>query len=154
MAATIMRSTISKIYRIKEDFPQFNFKFGRDFFWSSVDNTIYYTNNKDQSVLLLHELSHALLGHNKYLYDIELISMERQAWDYAKLLAPKYGLEITDQFIQTHLETYREWIHLRSTCPSCSATGIQDKLSYKCIACKQNWVVNDARDCNLKRYTK
>lgn len=150
-----MQSTILEICKIKEDYPQFNFKFGKDFFWSSVDNTIFFTNDTEQSPLLLHELSHALLGHNNFCYDIELIAMERQAWDHAKYLAINYGLDITDQFIQTHLETYREWIHLRSTCPNCKATGVQDdKLSYKCLACKWSWAVNDARECKLRRYVK
>lgn len=150
-----MQSTTLEIYRVKEDYPQFNFELGEDFLWSSADNTIYYTKNKNQSILLLHELSHALLNHNKFCYDIELISMERQAWDYARCLALNYQVNITDQFIQTHLETYREWIHLRSTCPNCKATGLQDdRRSYRCLACKRSWGVNDARECKLRRYVK
>jgi tRNA(Ile2) C34 agmatinyltransferase TiaS len=102
---------------------------------------------------LLHELSHGLLNHADYNYDIELIAMECKAWDKVGELAKKYEIVINDNIIQLTLDTYRDWLHSRSTCPSCKATGIQDgKKSYSCLACGYKWRVNEARICALRRY--
>jgi len=151
-----MHSTTLKICKLEEDYPQFNFKPSDNFFWSFKENTIFYVEDaKNQFILALHELSHALLKHNNFNYDVELISMERQAWDYAKDIALKYEINIPDQFIQSNLDSYRNWMHMRSTCINCKAIGVQcSRYSYKCPACKQTWKVNDARECNLKRYSK
>lgn len=151
-----MPSTTLKICNLKKDYPQFKFEQSDNFFWSSAENTIFYCEEIDNRlVLLLHELSHALLGHDDYLYDIELITKERQAWDYAKTLAKKYQINIDNQIIQSNLDSYRDWIHQRSTCPKCRAIGVQsEKCTYKCPVCKQSWQVNEARNCKLRRYIK
>jgi len=149
-----MPSTISVLSRLKSNYPQFSFKLGDDFLWSSSDNTIYYDNiAENQSVFLLHELSHALLGHISYTHDIQLITMERQAWDYTVKLAPKYNVTISDDMVQSTLDSYRDWLHARSTCPNCKATGVQTKkFTYVCPACSHKWQVNEARTCALRRY--
>lgn len=149
-----MQSTISILKQLKSDFPQFSFKKGEKFLWSSSDNTIYYGSiAHSQLIFTLHELSHALLGHSNYNQDIQLITMERQAWDHTKGLAKKYGIKVSDDIIQSTLDSYRDWLHSRSKCPNCSATGVQvDKNGYKCLACTNKWRVNEARTCALKRY--
>ena len=154
MDAITMPSTTSILSQLKIDYPQFSFKKGDDFLWSSSDNTIYYdgtTNNR--SIFLLHELSHAILGHTSYDRDIQLIAIERQAWDHTAGLAPLYGVIIPDDIVQSTLDGYRDWLHSRSTCPKCQATGMQiDRYTYKCPACGHNWRVNEARTCALRRY--
>src|SRR5680860_138720 len=154
MDVIIMPSTTSVLSRLKNNYPQFSFKLGDDFLWSSSDNTIYYDNiAENQSVFLLHELSHALLGHISYTHDIQLITMERQAWDYTVKLAPKYNVTISDDMVQSTLDSYRDWLHARSTCPNCKATGAQTKkFTYVCSACSHKWQVNEARTCALRRY--
>jgi len=149
-----MQSTTSVLSQLKNNYPQFSFKLGTNFLWSPSDNTIYYDKSIDyRPVFLLHELAHALLGHNSYDRDIQLITMERQAWDYTKELAPPYGIIIPDDIIQSNLDSYRDWIHDRSTCPNCKATGIQtEKFVYSCPACSHQWRVNEARTCALRRY--
>ena len=149
-----MPLTISTLQNLKNRYPQFKFVPSKDFIWSSSDNTIYYDNKSpDLSLLLLHELSHALLGHNQYDRDIQLITMERQAWDYTIELAPSFGLEIPDNLAQSTLDSYRNWLHSRSICPKCQATGMQtDKRQYSCPVCGYNWRVNEARTCALRRY--
>jgi len=150
-----MLSTISLIKNLKIDFPQFIFKRSSCFLWSHSDNTIYYTDEKDDFRLLFHELSHALLNHTDYERDIELIAIEREAWDKTKEIALKYAVVITDDYIQSNLDTYRNWMHERSTCPKCNASGVQTKKhDYKCLACGQQWHVNDAKTCALRRYSK
>ena len=151
-----MPSTASVLSQLKNNYPQFTFELGDNFLWSSSNNTIYYDKTSDnQPIFLLHELSHALLGHASYNRDIELITMERQAWDHTIKLAPQYGVTISDDVVQSTLDSYRDWIHERSTCPSCQATGLQiEKHIYMCPACNRQWRVNEARTCALRRYKK
>ena len=105
---------------------------------------------------LLHEIAHAKLGHKNYQYDVQLIEMERSAWEYAvDTLAPKYGLALSmdDDNVQDSLDSYRDWLHKRSLCPQCGAVGLQGtSSSYKCINCHSEWRVNQAKSCQLKRY--
>ncbi len=149
-----MPSTASILEKIKSDHPQFIFKPGQDFMWSSSENTIYYDTSIDnQPVYLLHELSHALLGHSYYDRDIELISMERQAWDYTVKLGPSYGIDVANDIVQTNLDSYRNWMHERSICPECESSGLQIKKNiYTCPCCNHAWKVNEARACALRRY--
>jgi hypothetical protein len=150
-----MLSTTTLLSRLKDNYPQFSFKPGDDFLWSSSDNTIYYNNKIDnQSVFLLHELSHALLNHISYTSDIQLITMERQAWDYTLELASSYNITIPDRIIQSTLDSYRKWLHLRSLCPNCKTVGVQTKeQTYHCVACQHKWKTNEARTCALRRYS-
>lgn len=149
-----MQSTTSVLLQLKNNYPQFSFKIGDNFLWSPSDSTIYYDKSIDyRPAFLLHELAHALLGHNSYDRDIQLITMERQAWDHTKELAPPYGITIPDDIVQSNLDSYRDWIHDRSTCPNCKATGIQtERIIYSCPACRHQWRVNEARTCALRRY--
>ncbi len=148
-----MPSTTTLLSRIRSDFPQFLFKSGNDFYWSPSDKTIYYgKNDKNRAVFILHELSHALLGHASYKSDVKLIAMERQAWDNTRLLAAVYAIPISEETIQANLDSYRKWLHARSLCPNCETVGIQTKKSYyKCLACCHAWTANEARTCRLKR---
>ncbi len=151
-----MPQTASILTKLKREYPQFTFKSGQDSLWSPSDKTIYFDKTSpDQSAFLLHELSHALLGHMDYGYDIQLIAMERQAWDYAIKLSTSYGLSISDNLVQSHLDSYRDWLHARSICPSCSSNGLQTgRKTYSCLACGHKWRVNEARTCALRRYSK
>lgn len=152
MDATIMQSTTSLIPHLKTNYPNFLFKKADRFSWSPSEQTIYYIADNNP-VFLLHELSHALLNHSGYNRDIELVSMESKAWDKAIVLANSYNVQINDETIQSTLDTYRNWLHERSTCPICTATGIQTrKYNYKCLACNNRWQVNEARICALRRY--
>jgi len=149
-----MQSTASIISKLKINYPQFVFKEANRFLWAPNEQTVYYSNKIDNcSAFLFHELSHAILDHNNYNFDVELIAMERDAWDTAVKIASNYNIKIKDNIIQLTLDTYRDWLHKRSTCPACSATGIQsNKNQYKCLACGNEWRVNEARICALKRY--
>lgn len=124
-----------------------------DFAWSHEEKTLYYDPNGDP-IYLLHELAHAILGHAIYKKDIELVQYERDAWEYAKkALAPQYDLAISDDVAEEALDTYRDWLHARSTCPACKANGVQTKTAtYSCPSCLNSWRVNEAKTCGLKRY--
>ena len=130
-------------------------KKGELFSWNHTACAITYNPNiKNAEAYLLHEFGHALLGHKEYVKDIELLKMERAAWDKAATLASTFTVNIDEDLIETSLDTYRDWLHNRSTCPTCSATGIEtSKQQYECINCHTIWHVNEARDCSLRRYT-
>ena len=149
-----MSSTISILTSVKNRYSQFIFEPSDEYCWSFTNKTIYFDNSrKEQPILLLHELSHALLGHQNYSSDIELINMERQAWDKAVKIAPEFNLVIDEDFIENSLDSYRDWLHSRSICPECNATGMQiNKAVYQCPACTNKWRVNQAKNCALRRY--
>lgn len=162
MDATTTHSMSLLIQKLKAAHPTLSFEEAEHFAWSPSKQTIFYTPALPNAPgLLLHELSHALLGHEKYRRDVELIAMETAAWEKAKDytlttpdLLPNVSAELNDDIIQDHLDTYRDWLHARSTCPNCSATGYQsDTNTYTCPACSQTWRVNEARLCALRRYT-
>ena len=147
-----MKSLISKI---KNDFPEFTLKVSSGFRWSPDSQTVFIDPEAEQgSIFILHELSHAILGHEDYDRDINLIKLERDAWEYAQnTLASRYDIKIDSSTIQDNLDTYRDWLHARSTCPDCQATGLQVQTrQYTCLACGHSWNVNEARICALRRY--
>lgn len=150
-----MPSTRSLLPKLKKDYPQLSFAPGERFVWSPDAHTVFYdTADPENTSLLLHELAHGLLGHHTYSKDVELVAMEAEAWDKALELAPHYAVEITDEVVQDTLDSYREWLHARSTCPECEATGYQSgKNEYTCVACSHTWRVNEARICALRRYS-
>ena len=149
-----MPSIISLKNKLAEHFADLNFQEGEDFLWNPSTKTVTYADDSvDGPALILHETAHALLNHRGYSRDIELIKIERQAWDYAKdELALKFNVKIDDNLIENSLDSYRTWLHKRSTCPSCGLTGIQEsRQTYRCISCRSRWSVNEARTCQLKR---
>jgi hypothetical protein len=149
-----MPSISSLVNKLQGDFGQFAFTPGDDFHWSPVDNTVYYMADSDDSASLLHELAHGLLGHKSYSRDIALLEMERDAWSRAAgQLGAVYEVIIDEETVEMALDTYRDWLHARSTCPNCQAIGVQtNKHQYSCVACHEKWRVNDARICALRRY--
>jgi hypothetical protein len=151
-----MPSISSLLKSLRQDYPELTFESADEFWWSGAKQTVFYDPKAaDATAYSLHELSHALLRHEGYERDIELIKLERDAWAYAKnTLAPQYDIEIDDDLIQDNLDTYRTWLHARSMCPDCEATGLQMKhQQYRCLACGHTWRVNEARLCALRRYS-
>lgn len=144
----------SLINLLKKNYPLFHFQAGEAFQWSPDSVTIFYGREEDP-VALLHELAHAILGHRYYSRDVELLEMEREAWEYARdRLSKEYVIVIEDDIVEQALDTYRDWLHARSNCTTCSSTGIQISPNiYKCVACGTSWRVNEARLCALRRYT-
>lgn len=143
------------INKLRSDYPQFKFQEDDHDHWSFDQQTIFYDPAQTESpALILHELAHALLGHNSYIQDIELITIERQAWQHAiSQLAPKYNVEIADETVETALDSYRDWIHAKSACPNCDQTGLQlDKSNYQCLSCHNKWRVNLGTNTAIRRY--
>lgn len=145
----------SLLKRLIRDYPAITFQLGASFKWSARNQVLlYHLDSKNATSLLLHELAHAILGHDAYKLDIELVKIERLAWQYAKnTLAPRYEHVITDDDIEDALDSYRQWLHERSLCPDCHTSGLQTKNgTYRCLACRCHWRANDARLKALRRY--
>jgi hypothetical protein len=128
---------------------------GETFSWDHTACAITFIANAPHAdAYLLHEYAHALLAHQTYRSDLELIRMERAAWEKAKELSEAYGVAIDENLVENSLDTYRDWLHARSLCPKCGATGVQmAPREYRCIACDNEWRVNEARTCALRRHT-
>jgi hypothetical protein len=141
---------------LKDYKKRFTFQKSTDFIWQPATKTISYADINDVKDVwaLMHELGHACLAHNNYLYDIRLIAIEAAAWEYAQTqLAPVYDVIIDAQHVQHIMDGYRDWLHVRSMCPECSHTGLQTKANtYNCLNCRCLWTVNDARKKSLRRH--
>jgi hypothetical protein len=142
---------------LKAAYPQFRFKSGEIPFWSPKEKTVYYTQlSEDESVWgLLHETGHALLSHQNFTTDADLLRKELDAWARANLLALHYDLHIPDEHIQDCLDSYRDWLHKRSMCPTCDSHGVQspDK-AYRCLNCNASWNVSTSNTCRPYRRSK
>jgi predicted RNA-binding Zn-ribbon protein involved in translation (DUF1610 family) len=137
------------VKKLAADYPQFKFKPGSQEHWSPRTKTITYEDRDPANKLeygLLHELAHALLGHDSYKSDFELLKLEAQAWQTAAEIGRQYGIKIDDDHIQNCLDTYRDWLHRRSKCPSCGVHVMQkDSTTYKCFNCGDSWQVSAGR---------
>lgn len=137
------------VEQIAKDYPQFKFKPGPQEHWSPRTKTITYSESEPLAELrygLLHELAHALLGHNSYNSDFELLRLESEAWEMAVKIGKKYKIRLDPDHIQDCLDTYRDWLHRRSKCPACGMHVLQDSpSSYKCFNCGTGWQVSSRR---------
>lgn len=153
MVATTTQSISWLIKQLRRDYPDILFRVGVADAWNPTEVIVYYRKDGDSPDQILHELGHALLAHTSYKRDIELLGMERDAWTKAKEIANRYSIEIDPASIEDQMDTYRDWLHARSTCPQCESNGFQfDSDLYRCLACEAVWRVNDARTCGLRRY--
>lgn len=144
------------LVQIRSDYPGLLFVESASFSWHAGKKRIAFkragSNSAQNAWTLLHELGHALLEHATYRYDIELVQLEALAWEKARALAQKYALEIDEDYIQDCLDTYRDWLHLRATCPSCSARSLQSSpRDYHCFNCGSEWQVSRSRLCRPYR---
>ncbi len=151
------KTSTSKILdQLKEIAPEVIFEASDSFYWSPKTQTVTYNKASlaDPEGLwsLLHEASHGLLGHTIYKTDFELLTLEVAAWEHAKQLGVKLGIVLDENYIQDCLDTYRDWLHRRSTCPTCGSVGLQHSTSdYMCHNCNSVWHVSEARFCRPYR---
>lgn len=81
---------------------------------SCVCGSIYlgiYEDDDKKLISLLHEIGH-IVDKTPYHEDYLNYTYERNAWDVAYILAPKYGLVVTEElrrWCNEQLETYYGW---------------------------------------------
>ena len=141
--------------QLAADFPDIKFIPSERFQWSPEEKTIYFVDGyKNGEWSLLHEGGHMLCGHKNYSNDLGLLRMEVEAWEKARELAKKYSQSIDQRHIDKCLDTYRDWIYKRSSCPRCTQAGIEKTTgNYQCINCKYLWKVSKERFCRTYRKT-
>lgn len=146
---------MSLLDRLTIDFPNIKFVSSERFQWSPEDKTIYFVEDvKNGDWSLLHEGGHMLCGHESYQNDLGLLKMEVEAWKKAIEIAKKYEVSIDQQHIDKCLDTYRDWIYKRSSCPRCAQAGIEKTTgNYQCINCQYLWKVSSERFCRTYRKT-
>lgn len=142
--------------KLTKEYPDLNFTLSDSFCWSPDRQTVYYAvyknKNPKHSWTLLHETAHALLNHKTYQTDLELLKMETEAWEKAQALAKQYDITISFNYIEDCLDSYRDWLHLRSNCPQCNMRCLQkDSHHYQCHNCKHIWKVSGSRLCRPYR---
>lgn len=140
--------------KLKQDYPSLTFLEGEQAHWSPKDATVTYSRASAKTGIwtLFHELGHALCGHQDYTNDIDLLKKEAEAWERAQKVALPYGTEISKDHIENCLDTYRDWLHKRSSCPGCDTHGLQrSKALYYCPNCQTTWKVSSARFCRPYR---
>jgi hypothetical protein len=145
------------VAKLRQDYPGIQFVKGIQALWSPRSGQVTYEPDESAPALwtLLHELGHALLGHNSYESDTNLLHKEVVAWIKAKQLAKNYSIVISDEHIEECLDTYREWLYKRSSCPTCGNHGIQrSERLYDCLNCRDSWQVSSERFCRPYRLKK
>lgn len=147
-----MEHTVSLL---QKRFPQLSYSESNTFYWSPETKQVFYSPQiKDASSVwsLLHETSHGLLEHCSYRTDLELLRLEMAAWERAKELAAELNIKIDNGHIEDCLDTYRDWLYARSTCPRCGNQSLQQpKFRYKCYNCHTMWKVTPSRFCRTYR---
>lgn len=136
--------------------PDITFIEGKTFYWSPATKAIHI----DTSALdepggqwaLLHEVAHAQLDHASYANDAALLRLEVDAWEMAQATAKRFEAAIDSDHIQDCLNTYRDWLYARSTCPTCSLNSLQiESTTYVCLNCSTRWSVSQSRFCRPYR---
>jgi hypothetical protein len=163
MAATILSAKIPRkksagrpdeiikkfTQQLGQDYPDFKFKSGAQDNWSPGAHTITFNKNQPAAQIqqgILHELAHAVLGHKDYQSDFELLKMESEAWELTVKMSKKYHVKVDQDHVQNCLDTYRDWLHQRSTCPKCGMHVLQkDSGNYQCFNCRTRWHVTSER---------
>ena len=133
-----MPSLKSLIAKLQSDFPDLTIAPGERTKFTPP-HQLFYTKNT-APLELLHELGHYLLKRYDYSSDIDLLRIESEAWEQASKLCKKYQIKWDEDYVQDHLDTYRNWLHLTSLCKNCNLAGYQDSaLLYHCPMCGATW---------------
>ena len=127
-----------------KQYPGLSFVDDNSFFWSPKDKSVHFSADRLAEAQgqwsLIHELAHGLLEHSTYITDYELLSYEVADWQKALEIAPKYNINIDAEHIEECLDSYRDWLYARSTCPTCHLNSLQIRPdSYKCRNCICKW---------------
>jgi len=127
------------ISRLQTAYPKLQFRFGKRFIYRPPHTIFVGSPEPHAELLLLHELGHALLGHQTFKSDLERLKIERAAWDKARELAIKHHIPFNENFAETELDTYRDWLHTKAKCKKCGLSRYQTPDGiYHCPHCEPN----------------
>lgn len=134
---------------LQQDYPDLKFRVGHKFKFRPP-RMIYYelpcanlaadpksTVYNNYRLQLLHEVGHALLGHRDFRTDLERLKMECAAWWQAQELCHHYQVVYDEEFAESEIDTYRDWLHRHSICKTCGLTCYQGADGqYHCPLCE------------------
>lgn len=128
---------------LAREYPQFTFKPSKRFTFRPPKTILLGAPQPFYPLLALHELGHALCQHSNYHTHIERLKIESEAWQMAKNLYdshPEWGktfdFAFDQSFVEDQLDTYRNWLHQKSTCPHCHLSRYQTPDGqYHCPHC-------------------
>ena len=127
----------SFITSVSAVYPQFIIKPSARFSFRAPHTIYCNLNDPDFTLLFLHELGHALLGHTAFKTDIDRVKMESAAWNKAKSLCKEFDIPYDEDFAEDQLDTYRNWLHSKSLCKKCGLTRYQTPDGkYHCPHCE------------------
>ena len=131
-----MANSTNFLKTIKNTYPNLAFKQGKRFSFRPKNTIIFDPTAENFKFLLLHELGHALNGDFSYKTDIERLKIEVSAWKTAKSLAKTFKIPFDEEFMESELDSYRDWLHKKSLCKSCGLTRYQTPDgAYHCPHC-------------------
>lgn len=149
-------AVLEVVERLEQDYPQMRFVLGKKFTFRPPRTVVFEQKMGIRGVVstktvkgkiraancywlnILHEVGHALCEHKNYTTDPERLKMERAAWEKARELCEKYQVEYDEELVESQLDTYRDWLHQRSTCRGCGQTRYQTADGqYHCPRCEQ-----------------
>ncbi|QQS17851.1 hypothetical protein IPL68_04260 [Candidatus Saccharibacteria bacterium] len=144
------------LLKLRADYPELSFVESGQFAWHAGKKHVSYQKERIEEErgvwAILHELGHALLAHTDYESDIELLQIEVAAWEKAHELAKKYRVRLDQDYVEDCLDSYRDWLHVRATCPTCYGRSLQtDRHTYSCHNCGAIWHVTRSRLCRPYR---
>ncbi len=151
-------TTLANPITIMNDFSDISFVESKEFYWSAKENTVHYNSSEFKSIRgtyrLIHEIGHALCNHKNYVSGVGLLALETEAWSKASEIAKKYGLVIDTDYIESCLDSYRDWLHRRSSCPDCTSISVESgENEYKCFNCLKKWAVSGNQRSRCYRQT-
>ena len=124
--------------KIKTTYPDFIYKEGKKLALPPPKTIIIDPWEPEYALLLLHELSHAILGHKSFRTDVERLRIESEAWDKAESLSKTFKIPFDRDFAEKELDSYRDWLHQKSLCKTCGITRFQTPDGkYHCPLCKK-----------------
>lgn len=147
---------IPLLSKLQKHLPGITFAEAKTFYWSPKTKTIFMNNGAletgEGQWTLVHEAAHAKLQHKAYKTDVGLLMLEVEAWQAAEQMSPQLDLQIHKEHIQGCLNTYRDWLYARSTCPTCELNSLMvEETVYVCLNCSTRWIVSKSRFCRPYR---
>lgn len=151
------------VKQLQVDHPYVIIKTGKRFSYRPPKTVILGPPQPYFALQTLHELGHALSGHKDWSTGVSRLKCEREAWERAETLFFQYQNLIPadtspeadptvnnktqqplsdlaswdEDFVEASLDTYRNWLHLKTICPRCGLTRFQSEDgTYHCPHCE------------------
>ncbi|MBQ3430949.1 hypothetical protein IJG20_02535 [Candidatus Saccharibacteria bacterium] len=133
-------SNLTFLETIKSAYPNFSFKPGKKFLFRPKKTIFYFESDENFRPHLLHELSHALLGHFSFNTSLERLEIERDAWEKTRELCEQFSIPFPETLAEADLNTYRDWVHQKTLCKTCGLTCLEINLkTLYCPFCQKTY---------------